>query len=253
MKLLLLTNDDGANAPGLQALPAASEGLEERVIVAPQRARSGRSHPVTTDRPMRIERREESRYALDGSPADCVRVTPRRVAPDAARALPGINAGCNLGEDVYLSGAVAAVREATLHGFPGIALSQRRRKDVPIPWERTAEWAAPILADLMRRPPEEGVCRNANFPCMEPDAPRPEIEYRRLDPSPLPLSYFEESGEMIFDGAGRKRQRKPGTDADVCATEARSPSRRSGCWAERDGGEGQIRDEDSGDVRPSSL
>src|SRR5881397_1248714 len=97
---LLLTNDDGVDAPGLLALFDASQGIAERIVVAPKDPLSGCSHRVTTDQPICFEQRPESWYAVAGTPADCVRVGLHRLASDATWVLSGINAGGNLGADV---------------------------------------------------------------------------------------------------------------------------------------------------------
>src|SRR5262249_20550980 len=123
----LLTNDDGIDAPGLQALFQAVQPFAESIVVAPASALSGCSHRVTTDGPIRIDKRAANRFAVDGTPADCVRVGLHALAKDVDWVLSGINAGGNLGADVHHSGTVAAVREAVLHGKPGIALSQYRK------------------------------------------------------------------------------------------------------------------------------
>src|SRR5437764_14701467 len=127
MMKLLLTNDDGIDAPGLAALLAAARPLGEPVLVAPLAAHSGCSHRVTTDGPIRVEHRPAG-FAVEGTPADCVRVALHDIVRDAAWVLSGINAGGNLGADVYISGTVAAVREAVLHGYPGVAVSQYRKR-----------------------------------------------------------------------------------------------------------------------------
>ena len=97
---LLLTNDDGVEARGLAALCQAVGTLGEPVVVAPFEAASGCSHAVTTHRPFRVERLNAARYAVDGTPADCVRVGLARVARDAAWVLAGINHGGNLGRRI---------------------------------------------------------------------------------------------------------------------------------------------------------
>src|SRR5262245_42279778 len=129
---LLLTNDDGIDAPGLEALLGAAAALGEAVVVAPDEHLSGCSHRVTTGRPIRVERRGEGRHAVCGTPADCVRVGLHGLAPEARWVLAGINEGGNLGADVHHSGTVAAVREAVLHGVPGIALSHYHRRGLEI-------------------------------------------------------------------------------------------------------------------------
>jgi hypothetical protein len=116
---LLLTNDDGIDAPGLAALAAAAEQLGEAVVVAPLEGHSGCGHRVTTDEELTILGRGVSRFAVDGTPADCVRVALHSLAPEASHVLAGINAGGNLGADVWISGTVAAVREAVWLLAPG--------------------------------------------------------------------------------------------------------------------------------------
>lgn len=133
---LLLTNDDGIDAPGLEALLDAARGVGEAVVVAPAGPQSGVSHAVTTDTAVRVAERNSGRFAVSGTPADCVRVGLHRLCPDAAWVLSGINHGGNLGADVYYSGTVAAVREAVLHGWPSVALSHYRRRGMEFDWPR---------------------------------------------------------------------------------------------------------------------
>ncbi len=213
---LLLTNDDGIQAPGLQALLAAAEAIGEPVLVAPTEALSGCSHRVTTDQPIRIEQRQASHYAVHGTPADCVRVGLHGLVPDAAWVLSGINAGGNLGADVHHSGTVAAVREAVLHGWPGIALSQYRKRGMHVDWERAAAWVQALLQDLLARPWERGTFWNVNLPHVEPGIPDPEVIFCRLDPTPLPLSFRRDGECLHYDGDYHRRRRESGTDVDVC-------------------------------------
>src|SRR5256714_7202892 len=139
----LLTNDDGIEAAGLDALLNATRELGDSVIVAPAEPQSGVSHRVTWQEGVRIEPRGEHQYAIHGTPADCVRLGLLKVVPDAKWALSGINHGANLGADVHYSGTVAAVREAVLHGWPGIAVSHYRKSGVAFDWERAANWERP--------------------------------------------------------------------------------------------------------------
>ena len=135
---LLLTNDDGIEAPGLAALAEAAAGFGEIAVAAPLHAHSGCSHRVTTDGPLVVDLRADHRAAVSGTPADCVRVALHRYYPNFDWLLAGINAGGNLGADVYLSGTVAAVREAALHGRPGIAFSCYKRRELDYDWPRVA-------------------------------------------------------------------------------------------------------------------
>ena len=212
----LITNDDGIAAPGIQALWDAAARIGEPVMVAPAEAVSGCSHRVTTDGPIRIRLQELSRFAIDGTPADCVRVGLHRLVPDAKWVLSGINAGGNLGHDVYLSGTVAAVREAVLHGWPGIAVSQYRRKGVMSDWKRSARWIVPLLRELTSQPWQPGTFWNINLPHLDADAPDPEVVFCRLDPAPLPLSFREQDGLLHYNGDYHERRRESGADVDVC-------------------------------------
>src|SRR4051794_151318 len=102
----LLSNDDGIDAPGLQALLGAATALGEPVVVAPSGPQSGVSHAVTYEGALRVEGRGAGRFAVFGTPADCARVGLHRLVPEAKWVLSGINQGGNLGADVYYSGTV---------------------------------------------------------------------------------------------------------------------------------------------------
>ena len=214
---LLLSNDDGIDAPGLKALLSAARMLGDPVVVAPAEPQSGVSHAVTAHGPVRIEPRGEKRFAVYGTPADCARVGLLRLVPNAKWVLSGINHGGNLGADVHYSGTVAAVREAVLHGWPGAAVSQYRRKGMEFDWERAANWVARVLADLLARPTEPGLFYNVNLPHLGPADDDPEIVFCPLDPHPLPLSYrHEQDSGLHYDGDYHARQRTLGADVDVC-------------------------------------
>jgi len=213
---LLVTNDDGIEAPGLQELVRAAQPLGTVVVVAPLQVHSGCSHRVTTDAPIRVQARGPGRFGIDGTPADCVRLALHSIAPQTAWVLSGINAGGNLGADVHLSGTVAAVREAVLHGWPGIAVSQYRKRGQEFDWSRAAAWVQPLLRDLMQRPWKRGTFWNINLPHLDPGMPDPDVVFCRLDPTPLPLSFREDGDLWHYDGDYHQRQRERDTDVDVC-------------------------------------
>jgi 5'-nucleotidase len=212
----LLSNDDGIDAPGLAALHEAAAVRGDAVVVAPAGPQSGKSHAITWESPVRLEPRRPGWHAVHGTPADCARLGLLRVAPDAQWVLSGINHGGNLGADVYYSGTVAAVREAALHGWPGIAFSHYLKK-LPIDWPRVTRWTHRVLDDLLARPVPAGGFYNVNFPHLTPDAPEPGIVFCPLDPNPLPLSYRHEEEEFhVYDGEYSTRRRTPGADVDRC-------------------------------------
>ena len=224
---LLITNDDGIDAPGLAALRVAAAGLGRARVVAPKQAVSGCGHSATTDRALRVERRSHHTYAVDGTPADCVRIAFHDFETPLDWVLAGINRGGNLGVDVYYSGTVAAVREAALRGVPGIAVSHYHNRPLSEQdWERAVEWTTPILERLMAKRPRPGAFWNVNLPS-DPagsagstgstENARPEVIFCPLDPSPLPLSFESgENGDRRYNGKYIHRERQSGADVDVC-------------------------------------
>lgn len=121
---LLLTNDDGILAHGLECLVEAAEPLGEIYVVAPDREQSATSHSLTLHHPLRPVRRGEQRWQVDGTPTDCVMLAVEALMPQRPDfILSGINHGQNMGEDVLYSGTVAAAMEGLALGIPSIALS----------------------------------------------------------------------------------------------------------------------------------
>ena len=213
---LLLTNDDGVHAPGLEALQCAAARLGETVVVAPHEHASGCSHQVTTHRPLELGEIRPKWYMLDGSPADCARLGISHLASDAEWVISGVNQGGNLGADVYVSGTVAAAREACLLGKRAIAISQYHRR-APLDWRHVAAWTEHVLQVLFARPLEPGTFWNVNLPHLDPsETAPPECVFCRLDPNPLPVSYEELDGRFHYRGSYHERVRTSGHDVDVC-------------------------------------
>lgn len=215
----LLTNDDGVHAPGLEVLVEAISRRMEVTIVAPDQHLSGCGHQVTVDRALKLEQLESHRFALDGTPADCVRVGLHRLdhAPDWVFA--GVNAGGNLGVDTYMSGTVAAVREAAMWGIPAIAFSQYHRSPGPIDWQSTRDWIDHVLAQLLTNPPGAGSFWNVNFPDppgSKPESEPPELVHCPLDPHPHDVSFEVANQQYRFQGVYQNRRRIAGTDVDCC-------------------------------------
>src|SRR5215813_12001496 len=124
MTRILLTNDDGYNAPGLCALADALADFAEASIVAPSSEKSGAAQSLTLRQPIVTQQVAERRWSVDGTPADCVIVALHKLLPERPdMVISGINFGANLGENVYYSGTVGAAREAALHHLPAIAMS----------------------------------------------------------------------------------------------------------------------------------
>ena len=213
---IVLTNDDGIDAPGLEALKDCLGDAASPIIVAPSEPQSGVGHRVTTREPIRAERQGEARYRVWGTPADCTRLALKCFAPDAAWVLAGINPGANLGSDVYNSGTVAAAREAAILGVPALAISQYIGRDRSIAWEVTARHARPIIDMLLQRPLAAGHFWNVNLP--HPPAYDPNLAYAfcNLDINPHPYTFNREGQRYSYQGSIHARRRTPGRDVDVC-------------------------------------
>ncbi len=214
---ILLTNDDGIDAPGLQALRQAIRQVPyQPVIVAPQSHQSGCGHQVTTTTPIHVQQRSPQEYAVAGTPVDCVRIGLSHLCTEVKWVLSGINAGGNLGADVYISGTVAAVREAALHRVPAIAFSQYRHKGREIDWNVAAHLVSHVLAKLLSHPTEPGTFWNVNLPHLPVDAPLPEFTLCQPCTQPLPANYRIESDYFHYAGDYANRARDRGSDVDVC-------------------------------------
>ena len=216
--ILLLTNDDGVEAPGLAALQEATKTLGSCRVVAPLGHYSGCGHAVTITGPITIKTLLDGRIGVGGSPADCVRLALKRVAPEFSCVISGINAGGNLGSDIHHSGTVAAVREAVLRGRPGIAISHYITRGRPVDWTRAASRASRVIRDLLEMSWEPGTFWNVNLPHPVPDADEPEVVFCEVDPSPLPLDFrFDEGGETAqYCGDYQSRLRIPKHDVETC-------------------------------------
>ena len=216
---LILTNDDGIDAPGIQALLKAVEQSaisSQTIIAAPQGHLSGCGHQVTTATPLSLQRRSDTAYAIAGTPADCVRLSISHICPELKWVLSGINAGGNMGVDSYISGTVAAVREAAMHGIKGIAISQYKKKGLEYNWDNSTKWTAKLLTDLFNRPLPPGDFWNVNLPHLPPEAGEPEVVFCRPCNKPLPVNYRTEGDKFYYVGEYSSRERTPGSDVDVC-------------------------------------
>jgi 5'-nucleotidase len=222
MTRTIITNDDGIDAPGIDALHRAASGLGPLIVVAPEGARSGAGHSVTTKEPLIIDGRRESWYAVHGTPADCARVALTEIAPDAGWLLAGVNRGGNLGADTYTSGTVAAAREATLLGFKAIAISQYVHAGLEVDWEWTSRQAAAVIDFLVGEPLREHAFWNVNLPHLVSGSPDPEMVFCGLDYCPLDVRFEVEDpigpGRTLVHYLGNYygRERLRGRDVDVC-------------------------------------
>jgi 5'-nucleotidase len=161
---ILLSNDDGYLAPGLRILRHHLCRIASVTVIAPEQNRSGASSSLTLDRPLRLRKVEDDVYAVDGTPADCVHLAITEIFKQPpTMVLAGINAGENLGEDVWYSGTVAAAMEGCLMGAPALAASLIRTDN-----DEDYSAAAMIVCDLVERVIAQGMPKgwllNVNIP-----------------------------------------------------------------------------------------
>lgn len=170
---ILVTNDDGINAPGLKVLEKVARSLAADVwTVAPETEQSGAGHSLTLTQPLRMRKLSRRRFAVTGSPTDCVLFAVCKLMegnpPDLV--LSGINRGANIGDDVTYSGTVAAAMEATILEVPAIALSQQTNDEKVAHWPTAANYAPDIIKKLVGAGWSSDVFMNVNFPDCPPEA-----------------------------------------------------------------------------------
>lgn len=212
---IVLTNDDGIDAPGIEALRKSLSGIGEVITVAPERGQSGVSHRVTMRDPIFITELEKNRFMISGTPADCTRLALKRIVPDADIVFSGINAGANLGTDVYVSGTVAAAREAAFMGKRAVAVSQYIGEGKKPLWELSSKSVSDLMEFIMGTEPGHGFFLNINLPFQE-DSQRPEPVFCDPDTTPYRLDFIEKDGGLVVSDIIHYRPRKPGYDIDVC-------------------------------------
>ena len=166
---ILVSNDDGIHAPGLAALEDIARSLSDDVwVVAPEAEQSGASHSLTLNNPLRIRKLEARKFAVQGTPSDCIILGLKHVLGDERPdlVLSGVNRGQNMAEDVTYSGTIAAAMEGTLLGIPSIALSQvyDYLDETPIRWDVSRHFAPDIIRRLVAEGWPPDVLININFP-----------------------------------------------------------------------------------------
>lgn len=215
---ILITNDDGIDAPGIAILERILSREHEIFIVAPDKQHSGGSHRITFDDPVHITELAANRFSCDGTPADCTRIALNCVCPDVDWVVSGINSGANLGMDLFLSGTVAAAREATYLGTNAIAISQYVGESEELDWERTEQLAESVLSELLGKEIPTGRFWNTNLPDLiaHPQLDQLKIVECPVDIKPLPNNYRREGNRFTYLGRYRDRKHDPGTDVDTC-------------------------------------
>lgn len=169
---ILVTNDDGIHAPGLEIAEAIARELSDDVwVIAPETDQSGVSHSLSLQDPLRLRRIDEKRAAVKGTPTDCVIMAVRHVMKDSPPdlVLSGVNRGQNAADDVTYSGTVAAAMEGTVLGIPSIALSQAYNRRDTISWDCARAHGADVVRRILAAGIGEGTLVNVNFPACAPE------------------------------------------------------------------------------------
>jgi 5'-nucleotidase len=242
---ILLTNDDGIDASGIQALfNSVTHAIRlhlpgqahEIVVVAPDRCRSECSHSIETSRPLTLKTIRPNWYSVDGTPVDCIRVSHYAMdyCPDVV--FSGINAGANLGVNLTISGTFAAAREASMIGIPALAVSHYRHPDVPRTWDHTPAWLAETFGQFLAATIDHHVAGrvadqtgradcsggsplwNVNLPAVHPDSDAlPERSVCGVDRCPIDRKgAIEGAGRIRFELDFHARPREQGRDVEQC-------------------------------------
>jgi 5'-nucleotidase len=169
---ILLVNDDGIDAPGLELLEKVVRGITDDIwVIAPDEEKSGAGHSLSTYHPIRVRQRDERHFAIKGTPTDCALLGVYELIPGKRPdiILSGINRGTNMAEDVTYSGTASAAMEGAMLGIPAIALSQATRPPATVHWATSEAWAGRVIEKLLRLEWRPGSFINVNFPDCPPE------------------------------------------------------------------------------------
>ncbi|WP_427968319.1 5'/3'-nucleotidase SurE [Altererythrobacter sp.] len=169
---ILVTNDDGIHAPGLEVLEEIAHQLSDDVwVAAPSENQTGAGHSLTLSMPVRLRKHGERRFSITGTPTDAISIGLKMVMdgePDLI--LSGVNAGANLGDDITYSGTVSAAMEGALAGIRSIALSQVMTQERPPSGDRFSaarHWGPRVIDPLLNTPFEPRTLVSVNFPALD--------------------------------------------------------------------------------------
>jgi 5'-nucleotidase len=169
---ILLTNDDGIDAPGFALLEEAASAFADEVwVVAPAAQQSAKGQAYSYDTPVRFEKRGERRFAVHGTPVDCVLMALGLFMKDAKPSLllSGVNRGANQGDSIATSGTVGAALTGTQFGIPSIALSQCYQDRANMPWDTTKAVLPRCLDYFLTEGWKKDTCLSVNIPAKRPD------------------------------------------------------------------------------------
>ncbi len=218
---ILISNDDGIEAPGIRVLAERMQSLGQVTIVAPDQNRSGASNSLTLDMPIRIKELGQRVFRVAGTPTDCVHVALTGLLDaDPDIVVSGINDGANLGDDVIYSGTVAAAMEGRFLGFPAVAVSLAfEESPKQLHFETAGEAALRLVSQLQQDPLPADTILNVNVPnCPWSDIRGFEVTRlgHRHRAEPVVKTTDPRGREMYWIGpAGAEQDAGPGTDFDA--------------------------------------
>jgi 5'-nucleotidase len=223
---ILLTNDDGIDAPGLGVLEEIAREIGREIwVVAPEHDQSGVSHAISLHDPIRIAERGPRRYAVTGTPGDCAVMAACRLmaAAPPQLLLCGVNRGANLGVETVFSGTVGGAMTGVMLGIPSIALSQAWTDRAQIRWDAAATLGAGVVRRLLAAGWSAGTCLSINFPDLPPAEAGPLTLARQSFGLIQGINVLERTDPRGFGyyWVGFRRGRhEPGSDSDIEALEA---------------------------------
>lgn len=198
---ILISNDDGINARGIEALRKAMEELGQVVVVAPDRPKSASGHGITTHKPLRVEEisyegSSTKGYSVNGTPSDCVKLALQGLLTELPQiVVSGINFGPNLGTDVLYSGTVSAALEAVINGVSAVAISLASHDEED--YSLAAKAAKMVVTEVLKRGIPDETLLNVNVP------PILESELKGIAITKLGKRIYENTFEKRFDPRGK--------------------------------------------------
>ena len=213
---ILLTNDDGYAAAGLEALIELLQSEHEVFVVAPAGECSNCGHCVTVRERLTCQQVSDQHWKVNGWPADCVRVALAHLNLSFDWVISGINHGGNLGMDIAMSGTCAAAREAAFHSIAAIAVSQVRKLGVELDWGFSASMAAAGLEQIFALPHRTAGFWNLNLPAISPKSAIEPSVICEPELQPLPLGYEATANGLRYVSDYQARPRNRGSDVDQC-------------------------------------
>jgi 5'-nucleotidase len=213
---ILLSNDDGIHAPGLAALANSLKQIGKVTIAAPDRERSATGHAITVYYPLRVRQvpyaDDITAYAVDGTPADCVRLALEALIPaddPCTLVVSGINKGVNLGTDVIYSGTVSAAVEAAVMTLPAIAVSMVDDRQSALPWQSAAQITSQIVLATVKRKIDADTVLNINIPAL------PYHQIKGVQVTRLGMRRYKDGVHKREDPSGETYYWRAGTAVDI--------------------------------------